>query len=46
MYDHDPRGDWVPQMTNYKPWELLDLSPPELEALIRSIPQEPKTPLG
>lgn len=38
MYERDPRGEWHPLMTNYKPWELLDLTPPELDALVRSLP--------
>jgi uncharacterized protein YgfB (UPF0149 family) len=37
MYEKDPRRDWLPAMPNYKPWQLIDLTPPELDALISSV---------
>ena len=45
MYEKDPRRDWVPTM-KYKPWELEDLSPPELDALIGEATKHVETPVS
>jgi hypothetical protein len=45
MYDIDPRLEWLPAMRQ-QPWQLWDLTPPQLEALVAYHTASPEAPGG